>query len=258
MSTKVRMMVAVAVVAGGLFVLLRSYMLAGPPSATATSENEISAVVAKELGSDRFSVRLKPEDVSDSFDIIHASIIEQAKEIQSVRQLGTLGVEDLASGFVERIRFMLAPDISRDYVSFKARGDPRGIEEWTADFEKYIEYTQESKEVPGMDLEGVEVRLILFDRDGEQVLGQERLAQGFGMTIGTGVKSGVLPKESRIAGMLVVEVVMPIERMDMIKRHLAPAIQGYHFAWSPKIEKWIPYESVVYSVRGSAFGAPPV
>ncbi len=153
---------------------------------------------------------------------------------------------------------MLAPDAARDYAAVAARGDPRDFEAWADRFERYIGNRADRDRFPAMDIEGTSVSLIFTDSDGEESTRAKRMQQGFSVTAGRGVEFDGVPKDPVARGMLVVEIVMPMERKDARTGTYKEAIQGYHFAWNPGMKRWIPYESVVYKQTGDSFSAPPL
>ena len=246
---------AAAVFAGGVIVLLRSCWLAKPPQGRVVEEPP-APVALKSI--DFSAASTDPEALPGIFEQLHALVIERSQGVPLLTRLGDQARTDLADAFVERLRFMLSPEPERDYESFASRGDPRDYSEWSSNFEKFIAYQNSQTEFPGIDPDGLQVVQLTVNARGEQDQRLTRFQEGYQAQIGSGVGLPSIPKDPVDAGLPVVEVIVPIERMDMRKKQLLPAIQGYHFVWIAKRGVWVPYESVVYCARGSAFGTPPI
>lgn len=258
MSQINRLILAIVIVAAGIAVLARSYFLTRPPPALSGIEATnvmVTEVVKASLDPARFDPAPSFEMMSDVYDQIRRSVLQDADTIESIRQIGPEALEDLGEAFVERLRFMIAPELERDYLASARRGDPLSRMEWGQRYEKYIEIHSKDK-VPALDAGAVELAVLKHDFIGRGLQQGARFEQGF--DISTGARGDPLPAPSDpvAKGMLAVEIVMPMMRLEMVSNQMRPAIVGFHFVWNPKLKKWIAYESVVYMAPGSAFSAP--
>lgn len=260
MSTKLKIVLATLICVAGMLLLARAYVRSTPPPTPKRVVEKPSPTVEQELDPARFSVRIKRDDLEAQLppvlDQIRASIIEQATGISQVRSLGAPAVNDLADAFIERLRFMLDPDAQRDYPSWSSRGDGRSFEQWSQLFANIIENKKKQTWTPGMDPGGVEVTLVRANDEGRADNRAARFGDGFGITTGRGPPIEILPENPIGAGMLVVEIVLPMERMDVIKKKPGRAILGYHLAWNPRLGRWVVYESVLYRGPDGVFSPP--
>lgn len=257
-SQQTRIVLALGVVLGGSIVIVRSYLSTRAPAHIVGELIPATPEVQRELHPDRLELRPVLGEVPGVLSGMRATVIQKASEIERVSRNGPACVEDLGEAFVERLRFMIVPDAERDYKVVSERGDPRSFEVWSGRFEMFIESTRNQKIQRAIDPDGVMVSLVGLDMDGGIVTDHQRLEQGFGVLTGRGVKLTVVPSDPVAEGMLVAEVIVPMERRDALSGRLVPTIQGYRFAWHTHKAKWIPFESVVYAQPGHALTAPPL
>lgn len=258
MSQRNRLTLAVAIVAAAFAVLLRSYFSTRPPAVhnrTGAADIEVSEAVRVQLDPARFDPAPPVEMLPDLYERIRRSVLQQAGAVEPIRAIGSDAVGDLGEAFVERIRFMIAPELERDYLASAQRGDPLSRAEWSQRYEKYIEVLRKNA-VPAMDVDAVELAVLKHDFIGRDMQQGMRFEQGFGATTGARGDPLPAPSEPVAKGMLAVEIVMPIMQMEVSSKNMRPALIGFHFAWNPAIKKWIPYESIVYMAPGNFF-APP-
>jgi len=258
LSEKNKALIAVAIVLGGLIVLYRSYQSTRPPSLGQSIPAVATEEVKKALDPSRFTVRPTREEVPSVLEDIRFVVVEQALNNELIRGQDRSRAEDLGEAFVERLRFMFVPDPERDFDAFSRRGESRSYEVWASRFEKYISSQLDQDGLPALDPSGVRVVLLQLVNKGKISNDLEHLEQGFGVSTGRGVKLAVIPDEPLSEGMLVVEVVLPMERRDVRNGELVPTIQGYRFTWHTQMKKWIAFESVVYDSPGHAFTNPPL
>jgi len=256
LSQQTRLLVGLVVLLGGLFVLARGYFSTRPVHGAEVLTAEVSETVQSALDPTNFTVVPTTDLMPDIIEQIKASVIEQCKEKHSIAQLGPTGIGDLGEAFAERLRFLTIPNLDRDFQASSSRGDPLDREQWFDRYRVYEQSIQDQKTIPAMNPAGVQVSVLSLaqgDIDSEKA---NRLGQGFGVTLGTRGDRLPVPEDPIQEGLVVVEVVLPMMRLDMITRKMATAILGYRFAWNSRMQKWIPYQSVIYKNPNSAFSPP--
>lgn len=259
MSQRTRLIIAIAVLAGGLLVLTRQYLKSRPPAMPSVEAQEVTETVKTALDTSQFDVSPTTDTMPDILAQIRSAIIVQSQKIPPVQSLGSAGLHDLADAFVERIELITLPDYERDFAAAAARGDPTSREVAKEQFELRMSHYN-SDALPDMAPSKLEVSHIVLTADGEQeVSHQTRMARGFGVTTGHRTKNRLpVPEDPVREGMLAVEIIMPMMRKDAMTGELNPAIIGYQFAWNGRMKRWIPYQSVVFKDPNNVFSPPPI
>lgn len=256
-SERAKLLVAGSVLLVGGGVLLNAYLNSRPPSVPSVAdEQEITQEVRNALNNSRFT-ELKVDERADVLERIRSAILSQARDIPRVRGLGEPSMRDLADAFAERVSSMYWPDFEHDFSASQLRGDPMPREEALRKFEKRRAFLDTQDWGPRVVFEGVEVTSLEIGADGELIVQRERFDAGFGvMTAKRSAHEFPLPDDPVENGYVAVEIVMPMYRYEVKSESMKPVVVGYRFAWNPRLNKWIPYESVVFKAPGEIFGAP--
>jgi hypothetical protein len=224
-----------------------------PPVIMDDYQVPITKNVANALELGRFTIQPSQGDVPYVLDQIRLQVVGQASQIEAINSVGIGCVEDLADAFIERIRLIAIPSFERDYPAAVLRGDPIDRESAKLSFEKYSEFTLGLGAIPAMGPSETKVILLTKRANAKQSL----LDEGFGVITGKRAENRFpVPSDPVELNFLVAEITMPMMRFDHRVQSLKPAIIGYRFAWNKKKKQWIPFESVVYTDRNSAFSPP--
>lgn len=256
MSQQTRLLIGAVVFLGGIFVLARGYLSTRSLQNAEIVVSETTELVQKALDPTGYTLSPTAESMPNVIEQIKRSVIEEGRQIRVITQFGPTGIDDLGEAFAERLRFLTVPNLDRDFRASVSRGDPLGKKEW---FDRYAPYELEvlsQSELPAMNPSGVRLSVLHLGEDGIDSEKTDRLENGFGVTIGTRGDRLPVPEDPVRAGLVAIEIVLPMMSMDMRTRKMTTAILGYRFAWNTRMQKWIPYESVVYKRPMSAF-APP-
>lgn len=258
MSQRSRLILAIAIVIAGVAVLARSCASTRPPTTHILIDRpgmEISDVVKAELDPARFDEALSVESIPGIYDRVRQSVLDQANSSESVRQIGQRAVEDLAEAYVERLRFIIEPDLERDYAASAQRGEPLSIEKWSQRYDGYVKSRVDSP-IPAMDIDSVELMVLTHDFNGPEMQQGLRFEQGYDTSIGGRGDPLPAPSNPVAKGIPAVEIVMPMMRLDRLSKKMRPSLVGFHFAWNSGLQRWIPYESVVYHSPDAAMSPP--
>ena len=258
-SERTRLLVAGSVLLVGGGVLVKSYLQSRPPHArTGEVKHEITQEVRDALDDSRF-VEFGEDEQSNVIDQIRTSVLSQARGISQVQRLGGRSSHDLADAFAERVLSMYWPEFERDFETSQSRGDPKPREDALEQFEQRRAFLETQDWGPKVVFEGVDVSLIQVGADGELSVQRERFAAGFGvLTSRRTMHLFPVPDDPVQDGLVSVEIVMPMYQYEVKSESMKPAVVGFRFAWNSSLNKWIPYESVLFKAPGEIFGAPAI